>query len=617
MAQGEVLAQMVLEGEGSFLSGIEDAGDEMEDASRSAGVLGGALGRMGEQISDALIPARLLGSQLDKAGDEASKAGIQAGAASVGFMSLSASSTGLSVSLGILSVVGTKTALVLGALALAAGAVMIALAPIAIGAAAIASAFGLIVGSGILAWGSGFQKTLKKVKKQITPLVKEFGQKFVPFLKQTLGMLPGLAKELLNAVGSMGPFLSALRRLRNVAFDVLPKIVSWFFDIGRWALPIVMKLATGILNNLLPALRKITSTGKGTVQEFSRLRGAATSFWQGLKPVLAALGPLVGELLKLGGILLTVALRIGGKLLPMLAPLLDWITRLLKGVNNFAMSLGGVTSATNKLSPRLVKLKNEVLELWGNLQPLISTLMDLAKRVAPFVMDYLNYVKDTLIDLGLVVLNVINGDFGEAKDVFIRIFRRMRDFYEKWGGKLLSWLQNTLVPAAVDWFGEMGEKAKKKVEGWFGDLVSWLKNDAKSDLKSAAGALGDALANAFKDAFNAAIPDSVPIPEVTLGKNVPGPDYTIGGGDLDLPSLASGGRLMSDGLFFGHAGEQVMTAAEVDKAEDAPGGGGGPQQVVVQLDADAVTDLLRGEAVDVFDSKIQDTERKKRRRGTF
>lgn len=618
MARGEVLAEMVLQGDKKFVSGIEDAGDEMEDTSRSAGILGGALGRMGEQISDALIPTRLLSGQLDEAGDEASEAGRKAGAAALGFGALRISTSGLSFSLGVLTTVGTSTALMLGGLALAAGAVLLALAPLAIGAAAVGAAFGLIVGSGIYAGMSKLQKTFKNVKKQITPLIKEFGQKFVPFLNETLKMLPGLVKSLLDAVGGMDVFLGALRTLRNVAVKFLPKLVKWFFDLGRWALPILTDIGAYVLNKVVPALRKMVdwgkqiwsivgdwvtqfgkATSKGTTlrKKISKLVGAAKRFWKNLQPVIKALKPFIGELIRLAPVVAGVALDIGrlalnlgSKLLPYLVPIINGLTGLARWFNSLS---SGIKRAVIVVGGLFLAL-GPIISILGTLFSALTTIVG----VVGTVIAVFNPLSLALIAIGAVIAGL----------AYL--------IYDNWG-KIKKWTTN-FVSSVVGKIKELGTKIYNTVTGAFGDLISWLQNDAKDDVVGAIGAMGGAIVNAFKGAFNAAMPDSVPIPEITLGAGVPGPDYTIGGGSLDLPSLAAGGRIEESGVFIGHKGEHMMNAAEVDKAEDAPGGGGGgAEQVVVQLDADAVKDLLRGEAVDVFDEKVQETERKKRRRGAF
>lgn len=569
---------------------------------------------------DFIRGARRAAAASDELGDEVSEAGTKAARASAGFAALGVSTNGLSFSLGLLTSVGTSTLTVLGGLALAAGAVVVALAPIAIGAAAIAAAFGAIVSTGILAWGKGFQTALKNVRKQIVPLVKEFGTRFVPFLKETIRMLPGLAKSIFTAIGPMDRFLGALRQLRNVAFTILPKLIGWFVDLGRWALPIVMRLATGLLQNLLPALRKITRTGKNTATGFSRLKGAAISFWNGLKPVVRALGPLINELVRLGGIIAFVALKLGGKLLPLLAPLLTGITRVLRAVTTFAMALGGVQMASKNLSPQLRKLKTEALILWKNLQPVIRTLMDIGRRVIPFVRGLLTLLAQTLVDLGVVVLNVMNGDFREAKKIFMRALKRISAFATKWGRRLITWLKTTLVPALLTGLKQFGRWALKTVKRALRDIAHWLRHDAARDLATAAVAAGNAAAKALKRAFNAVLPDSISIPTITLGRGVPGPDHTVGGGSIKIPQLASGGRIRETGLFLGHAGEHVLTAAEVNKGAPAPGASTerGPEQIIIQLDGEATTDVLREEAVGVFEDKIDAVRRKQqRRRGSF
>jgi hypothetical protein len=574
-------AQSTVTGFGrSVGSTFDSVGDEASQMGRSVVGATGGFSILEDSLKSVLVPSRLLSGQLDEVGDEASQAGRQAGMASTGFTALSISSSGLSFSLGILSTVTSSTVLALGALLTVVGLLMVALAPLIIGATALAAAFGLIIGTGVIAGFKKLKKAFAQAKKQIMPMIKAFGKQFVPFLKETIKMLPGLVKSILNAIGPMDQFFNALRTLRNLAFKFLPKFIGWFMDLGRWALPILTKLGAFLLNKVVPALRTLVKWGKqiwkivgrwvqkfkqaakqGTTlrTKFNKLIASLKRFWKRLQPVLKALRPFVKQLIKFGVTAAKVALdvarlavNIGTKLLPYLTPIINLVTDLIKWFNSFsyeikraAIVVGALIAIFNPFSLAMIAV--------------IGTVAALAGAI-----------------------------------------------YKNW------------------------DKIKSYTKGLYNSFVGWL-----NDMAKAAKNIGKSIAQGLVSAYNAIMPDSLGIPSITLPRvsfSIPGltlaghviyksqsvgvgPFGPFGGNSVAIPQLATGGMIESEGLAYLHQGEQVLPKARVDR-RDQPGGA---QTVVVniQTDDEALDQWVREKAsVEVTDTVAQ-TFKQAKRRGTF
>lgn len=662
MVTGTILANMALSGEESFISGISDASDEMEDSAGSAGRLSRAYDALGDKATAAIPGASRLASAVDRVGDEAEETSGSSRRAARAFGSLSAGTQGISAQIGGMTTSSRALIGVLGSLAAIAVPLGATIGTLAAGFVAVAGVFGLIIGSGIVAWGKGFQKALKNVQKEIMPLIKSFGKQFIPLLKDAINALPGLVRSVINALGPMDQFKSALRTLGQLAVKILPKIVSLFFDLAELALPIVVKLGKFLLNNLVPALNQIFSKGKRSMGVIQRLAPAFNMLFRAVKAVLPALVPLGKALADVGVMLLRAATLITAQFLPSLKPIIRIVTQVVntfkwfssmvlpilisladflqdrltitfrnlgktvKTILGTVASVFGITEQKTKGSVRgmvnvlrnvlfttytelfalvnktllkirkwwvkheqqiravLIKLRNAAMriinkllgtlrkqwqrhgkEIMDSVNQLVSFLRWAFKKIKQFVtflwssmgneiMSTLRFYTDgviaiigaftdTILTSIDVFTDILAGNWGEAwkkvKGLVKRLANGIIRFIKKWGGRLISWVKSDLKPTVVNWFDQMAKDAKNAVTGWINDLIHWLKNDAVSDLSNAASALGDAIAGSLKWGFNAVLND-VPIPSITIGRGVPGPDYTIGGGTLDVPQLAEG-----------------------------------------------------------------------------
>ena len=324
---------------------LDDADDEMDSTARSASGLSRAMGTLGGAAGAAVGPINIFTSSVDEAGDEASEAGMEAAGAATGFAALSASGEGLRLSLGAIS--GNLTTVAVGITA-----VMAALSPLVpvLGLAAgavmgLGAAFAAIIGTGLVAYNdkltssnkkrlktvqskikalekakegekelSAAQKEqlatlkeqekelkkstegfgalgakLKEVGAELRPVISQFGQKFIHLIESAIQALPGFVKGLLNAVGNLKPFVSALEALGGAAADILPKLLKLFVDVARQALPVFHDIGNFIAANLVPALDSLFQAGQRAAGPVLRLGLAIADLVTALSPVFGLL----------------------------------------------------------------------------------------------------------------------------------------------------------------------------------------------------------------------------------------------------------------------------------------------------------------------------------------
>lgn len=514
----------------------EDMGDRVSRSQRG-------FARLSEALIDTVIPARLLGGRLERVGREASSAGRKAAAASTGFISMAGSISAANFMMGVLGTVTSSTTLTLGVLLGTVGLLVTALAPLAIGAAAVAAAFGVIVGSGIVAWGEGFQKALKSARKEIMPMVKSLGKQFVPLLKDAVNALPGLVKNIINAIGPLDQFKQALRTFGQIAADLLPKLITWFFDLGRNALPMVRKLATFFLKNLLPALRTITKTGKRLIsrvrdlvswfqsttkqgskvrKKFNQLKSAAKTFWQNLQPVINALGPLFQQFKKVAPVvasfaldIATLAVNIGTKLLPFVKTLINVITGVLKWFNSLSStfqkviltvgglvaSLGPLISLATTVFGTISTVVGVAASLWGTLTTVISVIWTVVSVVGTLVaaLNPIVLAIGAVIAAAAALWLAFDGNFGKIESFVTSTLNSVISFIKTWGGKILSWFEG-FVSDVVGWFNDMWTKGKKEITHGLGIIMDYMTGDRGplASIKSAGKALIDEFISGIK-----------------------------------------------------------------------------------------------------------------------
>lgn len=652
----------------SSFSIVGSSAEEMDDDVSGAQ---SGFNQLAEKMRDTIIPAQLLEGRLNDVGSEASKAGRKAASASKGFVALSISSSGLSFTLGVLSTVTSSTVLALGALLGVLTLVGAALAPLVIGAAAVAAAFGVIVGSGIVAWGEGFQQALKKAQKEIMPMVKTLGKQFVPLLKDAVNALPGLVKNIINAIGPLDQFKSALRTFGSIAARVLPKLVSWFFEIGRYALPIIEKLVKFFLKNLVPALKSITQFGKRVIKrvrelvtwfrnttkqgskvrkKFNQLKSSLQTFWKRLQPVLKALGPFFNQLKKLApviaGLVLDIAslaVTIGTKLLPYVKTIVKWATKLLKWFNSLSptikrvvLTIGGLVAILGPLYSigmtvyaAISSIAATALSLWGAFTTLVSVVTTVIS-IAGSLIAALNPI--TLLILGIIAVVValwvaFNGNFGKIQSIVMTTLDKIISFVMTWGGKILNWFKNSFIPGVIGFLTDLWKQGEKTLKHGLGVLLAYLTgqrgplasvysagqsliDEFINGISSKVGAIKNAVSNAVSKAR-----DQLPFSPANEGP-LSDLDKT---GPAFVDTFASGiennsGRVQK-------AVNKTMAVAQPQANKPQPSTGRrqsrGKREVVVQIQTDdeALRKWVDNRADVVVKDNVEDVIRQGKRRG--
>lgn len=372
--------------------GLDAASDEMSGATRTAMILQAALDEVGDEAVGAGIKAQFLQDALDEVGDQATQAAVQSQAASGAFTSLSVSSQGASLSVGSLSTAFTLSlipAVLTAATVLA--PLIVTIGALAAGAAALAGAFGLIIGSGILAFGEEkasqnreelsqterlidqyetMQETgqaltaqqqdrlrqLRQKKKELedqttatgalagvvgdlkdelTPLIVDFGREFIPLIREAVDAIPDVVEEMLNAVGGTDQFKEALRDFGAIAAEALPALVGLMFDLARAALPVLRDLVSFLQGNGDAALQDM----KASVQEL----------WPELMNMLDAL-------IEMAPVLLEFGTNVGEVLIPALTDLIRVATGFMETINGMDEGTRKIVISLLLLLPILVKL---------------------------------------------------------------------------------------------------------------------------------------------------------------------------------------------------------------------------------------------------------------------
>jgi hypothetical protein len=383
--------------------GLDAASDEMSSATRTAMILQAALDEVGDEAASSAVKAQFLQDALDEVGDQATQAAVQSQAASGAFTSLSISSQGASLSVGTLS---TAFTLSLIPAVLTAATVMapliVTLGALAAGAAAVAGAFGLIIGSGILAFGE--QKSQQNqeelaeterlinqyetmratqgsltaqqeerlaqlrekkseledqttatgalagvvgdLKEELKPLIVDFGREFIPLIKEAVDAIPDVVEEMLNAVGGTDQFKAALRDFGAIAADVLPALVGLMFDLARAALPVLRDLVNFLMGNGDAALQGMKASIKELWPELMNLTDALIE----MAPVLLEFGTNVGEVL------------------------IPAITDLVNVLTGFMETINGMEQGSRKLVIQLLLLAPVLIKLAGLASSLASLL---------------------------------------------------------------------------------------------------------------------------------------------------------------------------------------------------------------------------------------------------
>lgn len=348
---------------------LDQLSDELSETAGAAEVTQVALDELQDDERDATVATQLLKSAQEDLGDELEENTAKAGAAAGAFSALSLSSAGASINFGILSTATTLSLIpALLTLATILAPLVVVLGALAAGAAALAGAFGLIIGTGILAFGQqraqqnkerlnqvnsqvealerlkqseagltavqqdrldrlkeeqtelkdattatgALGQVMGELKEEITPLLVDFGEAFIPLIKDAVDAIPTLVENMLDAVGGTEEFRDALGDFGAIAMDALPALVGLMFDLARIALPVLRDLVTFLQNN-----------GNGALREMEEAVGE-------LEPELS---DLLDALIEAGPVVLEFGTNVAEVVIPVLADAVRLVTAFMDAIN--------------------------------------------------------------------------------------------------------------------------------------------------------------------------------------------------------------------------------------------------------------------------------------------
>lgn len=487
MAKGTVLAELVLDGDKSFRSAIDESGDKMDGAARDAGALSGAVSYAGDALSE--MSRDTLGltgslfalqSAADEAEDEIDSAGRSAVTSSGWFSTLAFSTDGAAVSFGTLSAV--TTGLLIPSLATLATT----LVPIVAALGGLAAIGGSIAGLGALAIFGAAATNTKELKTQLTQTATALESAFGPTLTMVTGAIGYLLNQFENIIPALVPAEGAVQELLGnfvnlgeAVIGVLPAFMDLATTLALEFLPPLVSMASrwlpmlpGLVRRLVGAMRDLAPTARSIGLALADLAPTALEFGQ---TVLAVVAPAVIDLITIldqvmgnvngmeagmqqlvvaGTILAPILTTIGSVLVGLSAPILGVIAAVgalalawEQDVGRVREIVGNVSAELQRiLGNRIPELVDSAADAWEAWKPILTPIFN-------FVTSALGVIVTTGLDgllTGLdIVLDVLSGDFGEAWRTYTRLAKRnisrVAEFINKFSSGALEDLLNTLI----------------------------------------------------------------------------------------------------------------------------------------------------------------------------
>lgn len=327
-----------------------------------------------------------LQNRADEAEDEVGSLGRSAATTSTLLATLHSGALSVTGTLGTMTVVtGTLTASLI-TLSSVLAPLAATFATVAAGAAGLVGVFGAIIGSGLIAFGQkrgeqnqkrleevrarireleqlrqksgeltraqrkqlrqlerqekklegqtgvmgGLASAMSNVVDQIRPLIVQFGQRFIPLIEDAIAAIPALVENIISAIGPTEQFVQALRAFGQEAFEVIPQVVSAFFDLAEVALPVLVDLVNYLQEKIPVAAREMRRATAATADTFLSFAQSVIAFL----PVFLEFGIVAAN-----------------TLVPAFERLVDGLTATLQYVNQLSPQLRKLTASASALAP--------------------------------------------------------------------------------------------------------------------------------------------------------------------------------------------------------------------------------------------------------------------------
>lgn len=371
---------------------LDQLSDEFGEATAQSMILQSAMDELDDEITGAGNSALYAQTAMDQLNDEITEtttSSIGASGALTAFQGALSGSAVASKALSAAFYLSLIPAILTLTTVLA--PIAAALMGVAAGALALAGAFGAIVGSGILAFGQekaqqnkeelaqterliaqyeslreqtgsltasqqdrldqlrekkdrledsttamgALQRQMGELKEELVPIIAEFGEQFIPLIKDAINAIPTLVQNMVDAVGGTEEFRQALRDFGGAMMEVLPALVGFMFDLARAALPYAREFFGFLAAEGPGAMDAIFASMSELEPEFRNLLDALVE----MAPVLLEFGTNAAEVV-----------------LPALTGLIRAATGFMETINNAPKPVQDLAISLMILGPLLIKM---------------------------------------------------------------------------------------------------------------------------------------------------------------------------------------------------------------------------------------------------------------------
>lgn len=395
-----------------------------------------------------------------------------------------------------------------------------------------------------------------ELQAEITPIIVELGQRFVPLIKDAFNAIPVLVRNMVQAIGPLDQFTQTLREWGNLAMRVIPQIVSGMVDLARRALPAARSFVNWLANNGGKAFRRMETS-------FNRILPALVDFLDALmrftpvalrvgETVMNILTPVLSTLLNMfslvGGALdvipnfvkdiITWFTTFVGKITAVtavlfgIASILETVITLFGGVSGIAYVLGVAVGAIEYAIPWLLSLTNPITALIGLATAFLAAyttnflgFRDLVNSVVDQVMSFLNgFIRWVRTEAALMFANAMAAFVGGAESVINTAFSigsNIWNYISSFVGSLVSYFADgtfytdivnavdSLISGIVGVFEgafELGGTVINIISGFVGRLTNYLaRGKFYMDITNAVGSFVDGIVDMLTGAARGAV----------------------------------------------------------------------------------------------------------------
>jgi len=108
----------------------------------------------------------------------------------------------------------------------------------------------------------GLKDAFGDLQEEITPLITDLGQKFIPLIEDAFDAVPTLVERIIDGLGPLDRFKNALRDAGQTVLDNAKPATEAILDLGRDALPVLRDFSEFVVTNAGPAFDTLVETTK-------------------------------------------------------------------------------------------------------------------------------------------------------------------------------------------------------------------------------------------------------------------------------------------------------------------------------------------------------------------